>query len=119
MPSAAARPKALPPDEDHRVHALHGVLGIEQIGLAGPGSGTPDVHPGNRPLPGQDHRAAGGEAVQLMVADLDAGNGNESGIVARRDDGLPTGLRRRPGKSDDDPESEEQQGRRQPVVKPA
>lgn len=54
-----------------------------------------------------------------MVADLDAGNGNESGIVARRDDGLPTGLRRRPGKSDDDPESEEQQGRRQPVVKPA
>ena len=98
------------PGQDHGVHALHGVLGIEQIRLAGSGSGTPDVNPGNRALPGQDYGAAGGEAVQFVVAHLDAGNRHESGIGGRKDDLPAFGFPRVAAKRDDGPESEEQQG---------
>ena len=111
-PVGRREPERTPPGKHHRVDPLHGVFGVEQVGLTGPGSGAPDVHPRDRALAGEDYGAAGGQAIELMLADLDAGHRNESGILGKRNTGLAFRRPRTSPVSENDPESEEQQRNR-------
>ena len=74
-PSAAARPKALPPLRTTACTRWTVLRGIEQVGLPGARRGAADVHPGDRALGrGEDDGGARQRAGHARVPDPQAGD---------------------------------------------
>ena len=73
-PLAASRPNAEPPASTIGVHFLDGVLGAQQVGLAGAGRRASDVHAADGASVEADDSAAGGDSAVGPVADADAGD---------------------------------------------
>jgi hypothetical protein len=88
-PARRVEPVGAAAREHDRVHDLDVVDGIEQIRLARARRAAAHVAAADRPVFREDDRAAGGTLRQREVADRDAVDGRERGVLGRRRRRLP------------------------------
>ena len=112
VPSAAASPKALPPESTTAWTRSTVFSGSSRSVSRVPGAEPRTSTPATAPSRARTTVHPVGQAIELMLADLDAGNRYESGILGKRNTRLALPHPRVCPVSKNDPESEEQQRNR-------